>query len=378
MMLWLTAGFTTCMFIYAIYVVRSAWLFSRIPCERPLQTPVPPRVSIIVPARNEAEKLSACLSSLFNQSYDPERYEVILVDDHSTDGTLRIAWLFAEMYPNLHIIPLRNPEKVKSPKKEAIQAGIDRASGDIILQMDADCEVGSFWIEAMVSHFGPNTAMVAGPISLRQDGSLFQRLQAMESMGLVALGAGGMAARRPTTLNAANMGYLRQVFNEVDGFEGIDKVASGDDELLMQKINGLKKYEIRFVRCRAAIVETDAEANWQALKQQRLRWVSKARYYIDRRPNIIQAISYLAFLGIPVLLIAGLWNIGFAAIGIQLFLLKMVADAFIMYASGRFFHRMHWLPYLPLLELVYIPYVLWIGVAGNLVKQYSWKDRTVS
>lgn len=377
-MIWIAAGFSLCMLIYVVFVLRSAWHFMQIPCESPATFHLRPMVSVVIPARNEAKTLARCLSSVLSQSYPAEFFEVILVNDHSTDATAAIAYVMAQKHPNLRIIDLKLEEPTVAYKKAALTAGVKAARGEIILQTDADCEVPDTWIDCMASHMGPKTGLVAGPVLLTHDDHWLQRLQTLELMGLVVLGGGSMAARQPNLANGANLGYRREVFWEVNGFEGVDRVASGDDELLLQKIHRLGKYELRFVRCRSALVETPAQATWPELKAQRLRWVSKARFYLNRWPNVIQALSYLAFLGLPTLAVLGFWQPSAAGLALQLFTLKAIADLLLMYQAGRFFRNLPLLRWLPLLELVYIPYVLWVGLVGNLIKHYRWKDRTVS
>jgi cellulose synthase/poly-beta-1,6-N-acetylglucosamine synthase-like glycosyltransferase len=377
-MIWIAAGFSLCMLIYVGFVLRSTWHFMRIPCASPATFQLRPMVSVVIPARNEASNLARCLRSVLYQSYPAEFFEVILVNDHSTDATAAIAYVMAQTYPHLRVIDLQLDGPTVAYKKAALTAGVKAARGEIILQTDADCEVPDTWIECMVSHMGPKTGLVAGPVLLTHHDHWLQRLQTLELMGLVVLGGGSMAARQPNLANGANLGYRRAVFGEVNGFEGIDRVASGDDELLLQKIHRLGKYELRFVRCRSALVRTPAQATWPELKAQRLRWVSKARFYLNRWPNLIQAISYLAFLGLPTLAVLGFWQPSAAGLALQLFALKAIADLLLMYQAGRFFRNLPLLKWLPLLEVVYIPYVLWVGLVGNLVKHYRWKDRIVS
>jgi cellulose synthase/poly-beta-1,6-N-acetylglucosamine synthase-like glycosyltransferase len=367
------------MLIYVAFVFRSAWHFMRIPCEAPEESTLRPMVSVVIPARNEAKTLARCLDSVLGQTYPPQAFEVIVVNDHSTDATAAIAYIMAQRFPErIRLIDLAVEGPTVAYKKAALTAGVKAARGEIILQTDADCEVPDTWIDCMISHLGPRTGLVAGPVLLTHDGHWLQRLQTLELMGLVVLGGGSMAARHPNLANGANLGYRKEVFWEVNGFEGVDGVASGDDELLLQKIHRLGKYELRFVRCRSALVRTPAQATWPDLKAQRLRWVSKARYYLNRWPNVIQAISYLAFLGLPTLGVMGFWEPEAAVLAWQLLMLKLIVDLLLMYQAGSFFCNLPLLRWLPLLEILYIPYVLWVGLAGNLIKHYRWKDRIVS
>jgi cellulose synthase/poly-beta-1,6-N-acetylglucosamine synthase-like glycosyltransferase len=372
---WLSLLFTGSMLAYAGFVLRSAWHFSRIRCQASLPDPAP-FVSVLIPARNEERRIAACLHSVLNQDYPAGRFEVILVNDHSTDATREIALLFSLRYPNLRLLDL-DERPSNAYKKAALSLGAAKAQGEILVQTDADCEMGPQWLKRMVAQFGERTALVSGPVRLLYRDAWLERLQALESMGLVALGAGSMAAERPNMCNGANLAYRKSVFEQVGGFEGLKDVASGDDELLLQKVHLLGGYELRFAKCRDAIVYTHSLPSWAELKAQRLRWVSKARNYLDRRVNLVQALSYLAFLSLPLSALLGLLDPRFAVLAAELFLLKVLADCLLMYQAARFFHNLRLLRQILLLQLVYIPYVLWIGIAGNLVKEYAWKGRRV-
>ena len=335
-----------------------------------------PSVSVIIPARNEAEGISACLESVLNQNYPEELVEIVLVNDHSTDQTGKIAREIAHSNPNLKVLDLETGN-INSYKKAAISAGIETAKGEIIIQTDADCVVEPGWIAAMVAHFREETALVSGPVCLDYRKRWIEIFQALESMGLVTIGAGSLLAGRPNMCNGANLAYRKTVFEEVGGFRGVDNIASGDDELLLQKIHRLKKYRLDFAKDRAAIVRTRALPDWQSLKAQRLRWVSKARYYPNKWVNLTQALSYLALLGIPVLTGMAIWDERLWWLVLTFFILKLLADAYILSRAAKFFHKLPLLNYLLPMQPIYILYVLWIGIAGNFVSTYTWKDRKV-
>ncbi|MEZ4773412.1 MAG: glycosyltransferase [Bacteroidia bacterium] len=365
-----------CLMIYILFILRNAYAFARIPCPDKLQPEFQPFVSVVIPARNEAENIAACLHAVLSQDYPTHYFEVILVNDHSTDDTKIIAQEISRKYSNLRILDL-SETGINSYKKAALTAGISAAKGEIILQTDADCYMGKTWLASMVACFHPHTGLVSGPVMLTYRPKLLEGFQAMESMGLVTIGAGSMAVGKPNMCNGANLAYRKSVFMEVGGFEGIDGVASGDDELLLQKIHLYKKYEMRFARCKDAIVRTEALATWRDLKAQRLRWVSKARSYKNRSVNTIQLISYLGFLTFPLWGLMCWYDEKWLVPLIGLFLAKLIADYILLYQSAKFFHKLRLLLWVLPMQLAYIPYVLWIGVAGNIVKTYTWKGREV-
>lgn len=357
-----------CVLYYVLMVLRASWYVGRFKAGKGTNTAL--SVSIIIPARNEASGMAECLEHVLTQTYDGA-WEVILVNDHSTDKTADIAKQVGSQCPHFQVIELEDT----SGKKAALTAGIAAAQYEIILQTDADCIVSPTWLQAMVNAFEDQTEMVSGPVLLTHDGSLFQQLQSLEYLGLVTLGAGSLLSGHPNMANGANIAYRKTAFQAVGGFEGIDHIASGDDELLLQKMLERGANKIAFCKDRQAIVRTPAQANWASFKAQRLRWVSKARAYRNRWVNVTQMISWLAFVGLASLTIAAMVDAQYALWALGGWGLKMLADGWLMALAAGFFQKRKLLWLFPILQIVYVPYVIWIGVAGNLVSRYAWKGR---
>ena len=357
--------------LYFCFVLWSSRNFARADvADKPPQD-LEPLLSVIIPARNEEAHIEACLNSVLQQACSA-KMEVILIDDHSTDQTRDLAERMTQAHPELRILSSEG-----NGKKAALASGIKAAKGSIIFQTDADCQMGKKWLESMWACFEAGADFVSGPVALKSE-TPFQAMQAIESMGLVLFGAGFLLGGRPNMANGANMAYRKKVFEEVQGYDGIDHVASGDDELLLQKIRLAGKYQLDFCKNPSAIVYTAAQKNWKAFKAQRIRWVSKSRAYLHKGPNLIQGISYLGFLTFPLLLIAAIQDIRYLYLAAALFLLKLFIDLIIMLQAARFFHNLQVLRWFIPLQFLYIPYVLWIGMAGILAKSYSWKGRNVS
>jgi cellulose synthase/poly-beta-1,6-N-acetylglucosamine synthase-like glycosyltransferase len=373
-MLYLALPFLLLMLFYAAYLVRMAWHFGRLPLQQRAGVEAnPPSITVIVPARNEAAHVGACVRAILQQNYPPDRLQLIVVNDHSEDATVAEALAAAGQDTRLSIVHL-GPQMGTAYKKAAVAAGIAQAQGEWIVTTDADCIPGRDWLQAMSANFGEGVAMVSGPVMLKGEG-LFCRFQALEFMGLIAVGAGAIAAGQPTMCNGANLAYRRRAFEEVGGFAGIDHIASGDDELLMHKMAGAGR-TVRFAKSKAAIVQTPAQATWAGFKAQRIRWVSKSTHY--KRPGITLTLmlSYLAMTGFPVLAVAGIWEPWlFACLG-ALLLLKMAGEAAVLFQAAAFFDNLRLLWYFPLEQAAHVAYILWVGLAGNR-KAYTWKGRTV-
>ncbi len=368
---------TLLMTCYAGYLFRCEHYFSRLP-EVPGKgagrEPGEPHVSIVVPARNEETHIQTSLSDLFAQDYSRDKFEVILVNDHSEDRTRELALATGSQHPNFRLLDLDMKQGV-AYKKAAVAYGIAAAKGEIILVTDADCRMGSDWLSEMASEFTPGVGMVSGPVLLESE-TVFGDMQALEFMGLIAVGAGSIGAGSPNMCNGANLAYRKKVFEEVGGFRGIDQIASGDDELLMHKISVLTDWEIVFAKRSGAIVSTKAHRTWKDFREQRLRWVSKSTHYQNSSITLTLVISYLAILGLPLLLVLSifypvLWPFFWINLG-----LKILAEATILRTAARFFDKLPLMRWLIPEQLVHIIYVLWVGIAGNR-KSYTWKGRKV-
>jgi cellulose synthase/poly-beta-1,6-N-acetylglucosamine synthase-like glycosyltransferase len=360
------------MLYYAGYLARMAWHFGHLEVRGAAEAPLP-RVSVIVPARNETANVASCIQALYRQNYPADLLELILVDDHSEDDTVAVARAAAGATIRLHVLHLQAPSGW-AYKKAAVAAGIAQASGDILLTTDADCVAGPDWVASMVGFFAPGVSMVAGPVVLTGS-SIFARFQALEFMGLIAVGAGAIGAGRPTMCNGANLAYRRDAFLSVGGFSGIDHIASGDDELLMHKLVAAGM-QVRFAKDKAAIVSTPAQPNWAGFKAQRIRWVSKSRHYDRKGITLTLVLAYLAIAGLPLMALAALWwPAGWAFLAAALGL-KLLGESLVLVQAASFFDNLRLLVWLPIEQFAHVAYVLWVGIAGNR-KGYHWKGRAV-
>lgn len=360
-----------CLLGYVAFILIATYYFNR-PSIHPDRVLPTPSVSVVVAARNEAAGILHLLESLRHQEYTDALWEVIVVDDHSEDETGKMVTEFIEKYELRHV---RKITSSGSGKKEAIESGVKVANGDWILQTDADCIAGPFWIKAMSDYMREEVRFVSGPIRLLPGNSLFERLQALEMLGLVTLGAGSMMAGFPNMANGANMAYHRQTFLDLGGFGQSRNIASGDDEFMVQSIHQAFPGSLIFAKNAEAIIDTATIRSWQGFRNQRVRWVSKARSYINRSTNLIQLMSWLGFLAFPWWFFLSLINSSLLVVPIGLFLVKLLADRWLMKSGALFLQKTDWLRWLLLLGIMYIPYVIWIGIRGNLSTSYVWKDR---
>lgn len=330
------------------------------------------RISVIIAARNEQENIARLLESIKVQTYPSDLLEVIVVDDHSDDDTAVIASGFS----GVKLIKLQF-ENINSYKKKAIETGIAAASGDMIVVTDADCIVHPGWLKTIAAFKKKtNAVFIAAPVVIQNDSSLLQTFQSLDFMVLQGITAASVQKRIHNMCNGANLAYERKVFFEVNGFEGIDQIASGDDMLLMQKIASRFPGKIAYLLSKEAIVTTQSTKTWKEFFNQRIRWASKATNYNDIRIFSVLFLVYFFNCALLALLIAGFWMpylwLGFLGI----LLGKIIVELIFISPVAKFYGQEKLLNLFPLYQPLHIIYTIvagWFGTFGS----FEWKGRKV-
>lgn len=332
-------------------------------------------VSIMIAARNEERMIESTIQDILAQDYPAHLLQLIVVDDHSKDRTSEIVLSFID--PRVKLINLNEKEPLNSYKKKAISEAIKVSNAELIISTDGDCRMGPNWLKSIVTLYeSGDYKMISSPVSYFEEQNIFEEMQSLEFLFLIGLGASGIGNGNPTTCNGANLAYRRDVFHELKGFQGIDHLASGDDELFMHKVASAYPNGIGFCKSRDAIVYTHAKANLGEFIQQRKRWASKSTSYKNKGIVILGVLIWLFNLSIIITALAGFIDPKFWLIALVTILLKMLAEFIFLIPICRFRERMKLLYYLPLLNLIHIFYLVYIGIAGNSGK-YKWKGRLV-
>ena len=339
------------------------------------------KISVIIPARNEERNIIKCLRTLKNQTYPKDLYEVIVIDDHSTDNTWNVLqnFSFSEMKcKKLKLADfITDSNKSNSYKKKAIEAGINNAEGNLIVTSDADCIFNNSWLQVIADFYETSQAkFIAAPVKINCNNSLLAIFQTLDFITLQGITAASVFKKFHSMCNGANLAYEKKIFFEVDGFKNIDNIPSGDDMLLMHKI--YKKYPegVFFLKNKIAIVTTQAEASWKNFFNQRIRWASKADMYDDKRIFWVLLLVYYFNLLFLVLCIASFWNIQYIILAVALLALKVIIEFPFARSVAKFFDQQYLMIYFLFLQPLHILYIIisgWFGKFGS----YQWKERKV-
>ena len=336
-------------------------------------------ISVIIPARNEEKNIEACLQSILKQNYPSELFEVIIIDDHSTDQTVEKVKRFESS--QLHLYQLADflkDSKEQAFKKRALELGIQKASGSLIVTTDADCLAPENWLLHFATLYeSKSLRFIAAPVNFHQEQSVFEAFQSLDFMGMMGVSGAGLQGQFMHMCNGANLAYERKAFYEVDGFKGIDQLASGDDMLLMHKIAQRFPGEVAYLKNAQATTFTKAMPKLSDFFSQRIRWASKSGAYQDFKINLILATVFLfcwnILLGLLLLPFFG-WT-AFIAFSFQI-IVKSIFDYRFLGMMARFFKREELMRFFIPSQILHICYIAVVGILANLKKQYRWKGRS--
>lgn len=357
-----------------------AWFLKLQPYVIPQAITPATRFTVIIPARNEETQIEACVLGILQQHYPSHLFEVIVIDDHSTDATPAIIQQLQQQHTNLHLLQLEKElkgQQLNSYKKKAIELAIGRCQGDWIVTTDADCFMGKEWLgtyDAYIQQYAP--VFVAAPVMFSNPGNFVGIFQCLDFMSMQGITAAAVSAGVHSMCNGANLAYSKDAFYKVGGFTGIDNIASGDDMLLMHKIKLEYPGKTGYIFSEAAIVNTPPMPDWKSFINQRIRWASKADKYKDKAVFWVLVLVYLFNAGLLVMLIAGLfyWPLLLAALG--MIAVKTIAELGFLFPVARFFGQRPLLNSFTVMQPFHIFYIVVAGWLGKFGK-YQWKGRTV-
>ncbi len=331
--------------------------------------------TVIIPARNEAANIKACVDSILNQDYPATAFEIIVIDDFSEDDTAFIVHALSQQHPQLRLLKLADHCKegeTLAYKKKAIEIAVAQAKGDWILTTDADCIVPPRWLLLYNAYIQTNQpSFVAAPVMFIKTAGILNQFQLLDFLALQGITAAAVGAGKHSMSNGANLGFEKTAFIAVGGYQGVDHIASGDDMFLMHKMKQTLHKPVGYLFHPDAIVLTAAMDTWKGFIMQRIRWASKARYYDDRSITMVLTLVYFFNLSFICLALLGSWSTLLIALAFKTFF-----ELFFLDPVAKFFKMQQELKYFVFYQPIHIVYNIAAGLFGQL-KTYSWKGRKV-
>lgn len=365
-----------CIIYYVLQIGLLIYGFCKIKPFVKLESDNSTKFSIVIPFRNEQKKLPNLLQTIAQLDYDNTCFEIIFVNDASTDDSLKIinSWRFKNPYVQLTI--LDNVLISKSPKKDAITRAITVAKFPWILTIDADCLLPSQLLQTYASFIFQNSdkEFIVGGVALQNTFSLAGMYQVLDMAALQAVTIGSFGIDEAFMCNGANLLYTKNIFNKVNGYAGVNHIASGDDVFLLQKVQEYKPEKIKYALHKDLVVKTAPVANFFEVIMQRVRWSKKAVAYQTVYPKILGISTVLANLSLLLLAVL-LWIDTTNTLYISLlFVVKLLIDFILLLCyNNRVNVRLR---YFIFSSFMY-PVLLFVTIFFGMLFSNKWKDRKI-
>jgi glycosyltransferase involved in cell wall biosynthesis len=366
--LYLSFFISTCYFLLVVILIIG-WL---IPNKIKIETDEEKFVSIIIPVRNEEYNIANCLSSLCKQTLSNLNFEIIVVDDHSTDNTMEVLRKF-QQDTKLNMKTYSLPTD-KTGKKEALEFGINQSNFPTIITTDADCEYSENWLkEIMCYHEKDKVKMMIMPVVYKYKAGFMQAFYRLDFLSLVASGISFTKLKFPFLSNGANLMFDKKLFFDLAGYDNNKQISTGDDVFLTLKFAQKYKNNIYGINDYNLVVHTNSPNNFKEFISQRVRWGSKTKHY----PLKFKLLGMLIFL-FNTSILTNMILLFIYPLFVEFFLIQFVTKCFLnfcfLFLVAFWWKMKKTLIYLPIVEILYPIYIIYSVLAG-LFNTYTWKGR---
>jgi poly-beta-1,6-N-acetyl-D-glucosamine synthase len=369
--LYVLLGITSLLYVKLIYSFISGWDKIK-PFKKGLQGPFPVYISVVIAFRNEGKNLPGLLASLEKQSLSKAMFELILVNDHSTDNSEVL------LNHTLKQTGLRGKTislKDKSGKKQAVLEGIKQASGKLIVTTDADCTHPEKWLETIHAFYGhTHSKLIIGPVAMNSSNA-FEHYQALDFLSLIAASAGAFGIGRPFMCNGANLAFEKEMIEEnTDPLK--NSLASGDDVFLLHRVKKNYLNQISYLKSEDVIVKTHAEKSFVTFINQRIRWASKSKAYQDTFTLFVAMLVLIINLSLLTTLILAFFTKSAIAIFSLLLILKSLVDFALLTKVSAFAGQKHLKWFMVPVQIINIFIIPFIAILSFFMKP-AWKGRKI-
>lgn len=331
--------------------------------------------SIIIPFRNESQNLPKLLASIKLLKYQTDLVEFLFIDDNSDDNSVSIIEEFSRNN-NFNFQILKNARQSYSPKKDAITTALKVSTNEWIITTDADCTLPKNWLKTFDDFIQQNQCnMIVAPVTYITKKTFLHQFQLLDFLSLQAATISGFGLEKPFLCNGANLAYKKDIFNEVNGFENNNSIASGDDVFLLEKFLQVDKTKVLYLKSRAAIVKTSPVNTVYDLINQRVRWASKTVSYnlfFGKLIGLIILLGNSIIVLLPLLVFLNTLSITTA---LSYLLLKLVFDYLLLKKVSFFYNQNITFPSYFCNSILY-PFFTLLVVLKSIFCNYNWKGRT--
>lgn len=353
---------------YAILIVELAMTWSKLRTATE-KVESDKSISVIIVFRNEEKNLPGIISLLKNQKNSVAGFEIILIDDHSTDHSYDIASSLVDPAGNIRLHRLDDDRR---GKKSGIQLGIQHAQYPWIATLDADVEIGAQWLQTLQKTSDADLHIL--PLIIKPDNTLLGDMQALEFLSLMGITATMCFVKMPILCNGANLLFSKEIYEKTMSTRTDHDIASGDDMFLMHEVK--KTGKVRWLHELNALAKTGPETNLRAFTGQRIRWAGKSKHYTDFTTKAIGILVFTVNLVLLTGAIASCFSDAFSTNFLFVLFTKTIVDFILIERVSRWTNMRHLLKYYILVSILYPIYVVAIALASMVIKP-GWKGRRI-
>ena len=309
-------------------------------------------VSIVVACRNEQNNLPPLLNCLTLQNYPGHLFEVIIIDDNSTDRTFNIAKEFTGIR-NIQTFNNRG-----TGKKAALRTGINSAKGPLIITLDADCIMGTEWIRTIAAFYELHKPeLIICPVQIKSVKGFLGTFQALEFLSLQGTTAGFATEKEPVMCNGANLAFPLDTYHN-HSVNMHEELNSGDDIFLLHSLKKDTSSKILWLESYEAIVTTESVSSFRLFVKQRSRWISKSSTYKDKYTIILGIVTFVT---IFLQFVYSIWliiNPTVLSAFLTFLLLKSIPDFLILWNTAKRYKSRNLMKWFIPAQIIYPVYVL--------------------
>ncbi|MBI3585536.1 MAG: glycosyltransferase [Ignavibacteriales bacterium] len=326
-----------------------------------------PFVSVVIAARNEEQNIADCLESVLQQTYPKDKFEVILVNDNSTDRTGEICQSFVRRFENF-ITFVAQEDPMLRGKTNALNQGIEKARGEIILITDADCTVPPTWIEHTAKRYTPSVGIVGG-MTLQKASSNFEGMQSLDWAYLLGLASATVSMHNPLSTIGNNLSFRKSAYGEVGGYKKIPFSVT-EDFMLFQSIVKTRKWDYLYPIDPNVLVLSKPCQTLKELVRQKHRW-GKGGLDMKLSGFLIMVIGFSTH-GFTLFT----FLLGNFVYALTALFIKLIADYVFLFKVLQRLKRTDLLKYFYWFELYYTIYILLLPFVVFFGGKVVWKGRS--
>ena len=353
--------------VMACYAAQGALMLLGLARLRDRRFDVSPSVSVVVAARNEEENIGACLSTVLDQTYPSELFEVLVVDDDSTDRTRTIAAAFQSSHPNLRIVDAPTGEELRG-KPNALAAGIDACRGEVVMITDADCTVPRTWIAGTARRYGTDVGLVGG-VTLQKSADPFSGMQSLDWAFILGLASSSAAIGYPLGSIGNNLSFRKAAYEDAGGYRKL-KFSVTEDYAVVQAIIRTGRWRYAYPVDPELLVTSQACPDIRTLLRQKHRW-GKGGLDMKLGGLLIMVIGFLIHTAPFIMLY---WHD--FLLSIEAIIVKIVIDYIFLHTFLKKLNKLEELKYFYWFELYFSLYVVALPFLVLFGGKVRWKGRT--